>query len=342
MEQKKVHFRHVLLFMFKKGLKAAQAHREICDVYGEGSLTERMCQNWFARFRSGDFNLDDAPRSGRPSEVNDDELLALVENDRHLTTDEIGERLNVDRTTVADHLKRLGMVRNMDIWLPHELTERNLMDRVETCENLLRWNEQSPFLKRLVTGDEKWVVYNNVRCQRSWCHAGEPSQTVAKAGLHPQKVLLCIWWDWKGVLYYELLPQGATINSNVYVAQLTKLKREIRQKRPELINRKGVVFHHDNARPHTSLTTRTRLRGYGWEIMPQPPYSPDIAPSDYHLFRSLQNHLDGQRFDSKEAVQNALDLFFASKSQGFYTTGIMKLPERWQKIVDQNGQYIID
>ena len=76
--------------------------------------------------------------------------------------------------------------------------------------------------------------------------------------------------------------------------------------------------------------------------MPHPPYSPNLAPSDYHLFRSLQNHLNGKTFDSNEAVKNELIQFFASKKQTFYESGIMKLTERWQKVIEQNGQYIID
>ena len=76
--------------------------------------------------------------------------------------------------------------------------------------------------------------------------------------------------------------------------------------------------------------------------MPHPPYSPALALSDYHLFRSLQNHLNEKTFDSNEAVKNELVQFFASKNQSFYESGIMKLAERWQKIIEQNGQYIID
>ncbi|KZC14855.1 Histone-lysine N-methyltransferase SETMAR [Dufourea novaeangliae] len=110
---------------------------------------------------------------------------------------------------------------------------------------------------------------------------------------------------------------------------------------PELINRKGVVFHQDNARPHTSLVTRQKLLQLEWDTMPHPPYSPDLAPSDYYLFRSLPNFLDGKIFTSNEEVKNHPDQFFASKDQKFYERGIMLLPERWQKVLDQNGQYII-
>ena len=66
------HFRHILLYYFRKGKNAVQARKKLYDVYGEKSLTERQCQNWFARFRSGDFHLKNAPRSGRPTQVDDD------------------------------------------------------------------------------------------------------------------------------------------------------------------------------------------------------------------------------------------------------------------------------
>jgi len=86
---------------------------------------------------------------------------------------------------------------------------------------------------------------------------------VAKAGLHPKKVMLCIWWDWKGVVYYELLPLNQTINSTKYYSQLDKLKQAIDQERPELVNRKGVVFHQDNAKPHVSMMIRQKLLKLG-------------------------------------------------------------------------------
>ena len=71
-------------------------------------------------------------------------------------------------------------------------------------------------------------------------------------------------------------------------------------------------------------------------------YSPDLAPSDYNLFFSPQNHLNGKTFDSNETVKNELIQFFASKNQTFYENGIIKLTERRQKVIEQNGQYIID
>ena len=149
-------------------------------------------------------------------------------------------------------------------------------------------------------------------------------------------------YDFKSIVYFELLPRNQTINSNVYCRQLMKLDKEIKEKRPELARRKGVIFHQDNARSHTSLFTRTKLLELGWKVMPHPLYSPDLAPSDYYLFRSLQNHLNGKTSDSNEDVKNELIQFFASTNQTFYESGIMKLTERCQKVIKQNGQYIFN
>ena len=137
-----------------------------------------------------------------------------------------------------------------------------------------------------------------------------------------------MWWDYKGVIYFEQLPRNQTIDSNVNCHQQSKLNEEIKKKHLELANCKSVMFHHDNARPHISLTTQQKLIELNWELIPHPSCSPDLAPSDYHLFRSLQNHLRNKTFNSQQAVKNELNQFFASKNQGFFERGNFQLTER--------------
>ena len=106
------------------------------------------------------------------------------------------------------------------------------------------------------------------------------------------KILLSVWWEMHGIIHFELLEVNETITAEVYCEQPQRLKTSPEQKRPALINRRGVLFHRDNVRPHTAQITSSKLEEFGWEKVPHPPYSPDIPPSDYHLFRSLQKHLD--------------------------------------------------
>ena len=95
--------------------------------------------------------------------------------------------------------------------------------------------------------------------------------------------MLSAWWDWKSVVFFELLPRNQTINSDVYCRQLNKLNAAVK-KRPELVNCKGVIFHRENATLHTSLATRRKLLRLSWKVMLHPPYSLDLAPSDYNFF----------------------------------------------------------
>ncbi|KAG9435552.1 Ammar1 transposase [Apis mellifera carnica] len=84
------------------------------------------------------------------------------------------------------------------------------------------------------------------------------------------------------------------------------------------------------------------LVGMPHYILPHPPYSSDFAPSDYFLFRSLQNSLNGKNFNNDDDIKSYLIQFFANKNQKFYEREIMMLPEKWQKVIDQNGQHITE
>ena len=152
---------------------------------------------------------------------------------------------------------------------------------------------------------------------------------------------VCVYlpWDWKGVLYYELLLENETINSNKCCSQLDQLKAALDKKCPELVNRKRIIFHRDTTRPHVSLMTRQKLLQLGREVLIHLLYSPDTAPLDFHLFRSLQNSLNGKNFNSLEDCKRHLEQFFTQKK--VFEDGIMKLPEKWQKVVEQNSEYVV-
>ena len=150
--------------------------------------------------------------------------------------------------------------------------------------------------------------------------------------------MLFIWWDMKGVLYYELLKPGETINGERYRIQLIRMKRAKAVKRPEYATRhEAIIFHHDNARPHVAILVKKYLENRGWEVLPHPPYSPELAPSDNHLFGSMQNALTGIWFTSEQGIKNWLDSFLAAKPAQFSWDGIHKLPERWEKVIALGG-----
>ena len=119
--------------------------------------------------------------------------MEIVESNHHVSIVSIAQELNIVQKTILNHLNKAGYKKKLNVWVPHELTQKNLMERISICESLLNRNKIDPFLKRIVKriGDEKWITYDNVKRKRS--NSGEPAQTVAKPGLtKARKVLLCI------------------------------------------------------------------------------------------------------------------------------------------------------
>ena len=100
-----------------------------------------------------------------------------------------------------------------------------------------------------------------------------------------------------------------------------------------------MILQHDNARPHVAKSVKTYLEMRKWEVLTYPPYSLDIASSDYYLFRSMAHGLADQQFRSYENIKNWLDSWIASKVEHFYRNGIRALPERWAKVVANDGKY---
>jgi hypothetical protein len=102
-----------------------------------------------------------------------------------------------------------------------------------------------------------------------------------------------------------------------------------------------MILQDNNARPHTANMTQVAIQELDWEILPHPPYSTDLAPSDYHLFRSLSNNWRRVSFNNDAELRNWLDDFFTAKPVDFFKCGIENLLERWKAVVNNEGEYII-
>ena len=155
--------RTIFLSKFKLGRRATETARDINDALSLGTTKKHTAQWWFEKFRTGDESLGDDERSGRPSAVNNEQLRALVEENPRTTLRDIGSRLNVSSRTVGTHMQEIGKSKKLDKWVPHELTQHQKDRRFELASALLLRNRNDPFLDRIVTCDEKWILYGNRR-----------------------------------------------------------------------------------------------------------------------------------------------------------------------------------
>ncbi|KAG5326236.1 MOS1T transposase, partial [Pseudoatta argentina] len=158
----KVYLRGILLHYFIQKKSAAEAHRILVQTYGDNALSDRTCRDWFRRFKNNDFQFEDKERSGAPKKFQDKELEPLLDEDPSQTLSELGKILQVDESTVSKRLKGLGMIQKQGHWVPYELFASH----------------------RIVTGDEKWIHYDNPKRRKSWGKPGHASTSSAKPNIH--------------------------------------------------------------------------------------------------------------------------------------------------------------
>ncbi|CAK9816645.1 Histone-lysine N-methyltransferase SETMAR [Anthophora plagiata] len=137
--------------------------------------------------------------------------------------------------------------------------------------------------------------------------------------------MVTVWWSAMGIIHYNFLNPGETITAEKYCREIDNMHEKLKQLNPVLINRKGSILLHDNARPHVAQLTQQKLNELGYETLPHPAYSPDLSPTDYHFFKHLDHYLQGKIFTNQAAAENAFKEFINSRTTEFYATGINKL-----------------
>ncbi|KAB0360605.1 hypothetical protein FD754_004761 [Muntiacus muntjak] len=126
----------ILLFEFKMSHKAVETTHNINNAFGPGTANKCTVQWWFKKFCKGDESHEDEECSGRPSEVDNDQLRAIIEADPPTTIGEVAKELSVDHSVVVWHLKQIGKVMLSSLILP---------------------NNSVSFLDLIVMCDEKWI-----------------------------------------------------------------------------------------------------------------------------------------------------------------------------------------
>ncbi|KOC61211.1 Histone-lysine N-methyltransferase SETMAR [Habropoda laboriosa] len=116
------------------------------------------------------------------------------------------------------------------------------------------------------------------------------------------------------------------------------LTKELGMKK--LFIKKKIIFHQDNARPHTSGLTMAKIAEFKFNLLPQPAYSPDLAPSDFHLFPKLKKFLRGCRFSSDDELIAAVNVYFEDLQEKDFRDGITGLEHRWMNCIEVQGDYV--
>jgi hypothetical protein len=181
-----------------------------------------------------------------------------IRNDRRTTTRELEAILDIGKVSVDKIIHQLGYSKVCARRVPRSLTEEHKEQRKIICSELLaRYEaEGDDFLSTIITGNETWIHHFEPETKSQsmeWHHTASPQKKKFKPSA--SKIMAIVYWDCEGAILIDVLTRGQTINSDVYVETLKKLKRRFRRVQPHKYVTK-VLLHQYNARPHTSLHIR--------------------------------------------------------------------------------------
>ena len=334
-----------LKFLVRLGKTPTETFNLLQEVYGDATMSRTRIFEWHKRFREGREDVEDDPKSGRPttSRINEnvERVREKVRSDRRLTVRMIADELSMNSERVWRIITEdLGMRKVCAKMVPRLLNDGQKENRVQVCQDILKQLEITPdLLSRVVTGDESWIFeYDPLTKRQSleWKSASSPRPKKARLFKSKIKVMLIVFFD----VHLEFLPQGQTINQNVYKDILPRLMRSVWEKRKELWETKSwLLHHHDNAPAHNALSIRQFLAENNIAVLEQPPYSPDLAPCDFFLFPKLKGVIKGTRFQDSKAITTAVTKELRAIPMESFQKCIEAWQQRLEKCIRAQGDY---
>ncbi|CAK9805507.1 Protein GVQW3 [Anthophora plagiata] len=223
-------------FYVKLGKTFTETFGLLKQAYGGDAFSRTQCYEWFIRFKNGRQSIEDDPRPGRPLIATDntciEKISDLVRVNRRLTVRELSEEVGISIGSCHEILtEKLNMHRVAAKFVPRLMTEEQKEHRVNVCQELLgKADNDETFIQRIITGDESWVYGYDIETKvqsSQWVGKGSPRPKKARQVRSSVKVMLTVFFfDFNGVVHFEFLPQGQTINRQYYEGVLKRLREK--------------------------------------------------------------------------------------------------------------------
>ena len=241
---------------------------------------------------------------------------------------EIEAQTGIPKTTVHRILTQdLRYVLKHLKWIPHLLNPSQKVSRIELSKRLLQVLQEAKETDYnfFVTGDESWFYLSTDETTQWLPPEEKPSKRVKKT-IGSEKFMLSIFWNPHSFFIVKVLPSDATFNGDYFINEILDPLHEMMASESEEPQRK-IIVHYDNARPHTSRKVFEYLESHNMEKAPQPPFSPDIAPSDFFLFGYVKNKLSGRSFRSPDELLLAVNEILEEISPDI----LMRVFQSWEE-----------
>lgn len=349
MDLKREHFRAMIFYDFKCGLRAEESCERLKMAFMDKSPSKATVFRWFNEFKRGRVTLADEERSGRPrTAATEENVLAvknLIQENRRITYEEIQHIIQIGSGSVHEILHEHLRVRKIvSRWVPHNLTQTQKEVRVEWCRDMIAKFEagSSRRVYDIITGDETWIYQYDPETKRQstvWLFQNEPTPTKVKRARSAGKILIASFFSLTGYLVSVPLRNQRSINAEWYVTKcLPEVFTAVSNKRPNT-GLRGLLLHHDNAPAHSAFKTRDFLDSTPVKLVGHPPYSPDLAPCDFFLFPKIKNQLKGKQFSSAEDALAAFENAVEEVSGAEWKMCFENWFRRMKLCIDANGEF---
>jgi transposase len=298
-------------FICRLGKSALKTLSTLQQVYGATALKKSAVYNWFSPFKNGQETLEDDQRSGRPSTSRTKEMIEkvrqLTQCDRRMTIMELEQEVGISHGSIHAILSDDLKMRHVSAkFVARQLTMNQMGCRMMVAGDLFEKSTQdTTFLTKNVMGDESWAfAYEPETKMQSaeWHTSSSPLRKKSRLVKSKEKVMFIAFFDIDRVVHHELIPPGQTVNSHFYVQVLQRLCDAVRRKWRD--KWQGEWFlHQDNASSHTLLVVQQFLAEKSIPVINQPPFSSDLAPSDFWLFPTLKMGLKAMCFATMEDIK---------------------------------------
>jgi histone-lysine N-methyltransferase SETMAR len=281
-------------------------HSEFQQVESTDVITLRTIETWTAAFDGDRIDLADLPRSGSSRDTaNIDAVRAPIESEESLSQKKIAHILGIHHETVKSILRSDLNMRKVNFkWLLHALNNSQKAARAEVSGELLAFLERRTDrnLSNVYPGDEIWIYLDNPRTSM-WIGADVPRPTRVRRTVFSMKRMFWIDFSRTGIGAVVMLPAQQSFNKDFFTGTVVLRLAEDREPTRPKLKAHGTFLHLDNAPPHH---TSEKYDEYGIKRLPHPPYSPDLAPSDFWFFGYLKQSLEGRFFDDDLALEFAV------------------------------------
>jgi hypothetical protein len=331
--------RSIIQFCYNLGYSPARTLELVSKAYPDSHPARSTIYKCFALNKTGITSLSEAKRGYA---VRDWDLIVDVEEfviqNPSSSATHIAAIFHITKDTVKKILvEDLQLQKKWLRWIPHILTAPNKLKRCELAAEqleILQKGKKDNFA-HIITGDETWLPFETpqdyVWLPKDTAPPERPKQTIAS-----EKVLVTVFWSTTSFYVINAMPVGESIDAVYFQKKiLDPLLKEIMKDRSS-----GQYYiHFDNAPAHRASSTAEKLRGTGLIMMPHPPYSPDLAPSDFYLFGRVKERLKGMKAKSSlEAVgmlKTELDKITVKERIDVMLHWI----ERLERVIETKGEY---